>query len=71
MGQILDGLPWKNGAKQDYKEPMYWVSPGQTHAVHVFVPLVSGKTHLFGAVASGKYWLALRTEMRVVEVEFV
>jgi hypothetical protein len=71
LGQILDGLPWKNGAKQDYKEPMYWVSPGQTHAVHVFVPLVSGKTHLFGAVASGKYWLALRTEMRVVEVEFV
>jgi hypothetical protein len=41
LADIIDGLPLKEGKKQDRKVPEYWVSPGTTGAVHVFVPLVA------------------------------
>lgn len=66
LAQIVDGLPAKDGKRQDYKEPIYyWVIPGKIHAVHAFVA-ISGNS----VFSDPKYWLALRTEVRVVEVEF-
>jgi hypothetical protein len=70
LANLVEGTPLKDGKKQDRKAPEYWVSPGATEAVHVFIPIVAASAGLFGLSAPGKYWVALRTEIRVVEVTF-